>query len=94
MSGITHPHLSQPSMHIQYIQSLRNDSKWLDGISTLMGQDGCYIIVPSEWPNILMHPMCDGPIIGLMFFLNICYTFEDTEKQNTFLIQYTSNEDW
>ena len=29
---VAHPHLSQPSMHV-------HDSKWLDGISTLIGLD-------------------------------------------------------
>ena len=41
---LAHPHLSQPSMH---------DSKWLDGISTLMGKDdSCCIVVDmklSSW---------------------------------------------
>ena len=34
--GVSRPHLSQPSMHVQCIYG----SKWLDAISTLMGQDG------------------------------------------------------
>ena len=35
--GSSHPHLSQPPMHVQCIS---DSNKWLDGISSLIGQDG------------------------------------------------------